>query len=817
MSKSRSTHSKPPLPELPPRSLKPFAIVAGVLVFLIVGGLIFGDWWSTMPDDVTSSYVGRQSCLQCHTKQSQDWSGSHHDLAMDLATDETVLADFDNAQITHHDVESTMFRQDEKFMVRTEGPDGKMADFQVKYVFGVTPLQQYMVEFDRTEAMPASEVARLQVLRLCWDTLKKKWFYLAPPDVEEKLEPDDALHWTSVTMCWNTSCADCHSTNLQKNFDVRTARYHTTFSEIDVSCESCHGPGSVHVELAKSKSLFWDRKRGYGLTRLKGDKARPQIDMCAGCHSRRQRSVHPGFRPGDNFYDHHGNSLLTSLLYHADGQIQDEVYVHGSFLQSKMYEKGVRCTDCHDPHTARLKHQGNQVCTSCHQHSAGKYDTPAHHRHNDGSTGAQCVECHMPATTYMEVDPRRDHSLRVPRPDLSVTLGTPNACSACHLEQSGLSETRREELGEYAKWRTAAETDDEVKQAILRVDEWCRDRFVEWYGEKKDVKTHFANALSKARVGDPTSVELLKQIARDLRASGIVRATCLLELGQFGAEHANAVAIKLLHDSDPQVRATAVEVLQGLPPEKMSELLAPLLSDPIRLVRTETARVLVRLPPAALRGSEREALRKALIELEAGLMVNNDRAGSHMMVGVLRADQSDPAGAQRAYETAMRIEPSIVGPRSNLAELLDRQADAMQRQAMQFAQAGNPAGRDLILKSAEMRQRVTKLRTQELALLRRDVGLVPDNGPIHYRYGLLLYLLGDEARAVGELEEACRLTPNSPDFALALGLLYQKHKRFADAISRMERVVELRPDDASARQLIAELTRQLFDSGRGEP
>jgi tetratricopeptide (TPR) repeat protein len=423
----------------------------------------------------------------------------------------------------------------------------------------------------------------------------------------------------------------------------------------------------------------------------------------------------------------------------------------------------------------------------------------------------------MPATTYMEVDPRRDHSLRVPRPDLSVTLGTPNACSACHLEQSGLSETRREELGEYAKWRTAAETDDEVKQAILRVDEWCRDRFVEWYGEKKDVKTHFANALSKARVGDPTSVELLKQIARDLRASGIVRATCLLELGQFGAEHANAVAIKLLHDSDPQVRATAVEVLQGLPPEKMSELLAPLLSDPIRLVRTETARVLVRLPPAALRGSEREALRKALIELEAGLMVNNDRAGSHMMVGVLRADQSDPAGAQRAYETAMRIEPSIVGPRSNLAELLDRQADAMQRQAMQFAQAGNPAGRDLILKSAEMRQRVTKLRTQELALLRRDVGLVPDNGPIHYRYGLLLYLLGDEARAVGELEEACRLTPNSPDFALALGLLYQKHKRFADAISRMERVVELRPDDASARQLIAELTRQLFDSGRGEP
>jgi predicted CXXCH cytochrome family protein len=732
---------------------------------------------------------------------------------MDLATDETVLADFDNAQLRHHDIESKMFRQGEKFMVHTEGPDGKMADFQVKYVFGVTPLQQYMVEFDRTESMPATEVARLQVLRLCWDTLNKKWFYLAPPDVAEKLSPDDALHWTGVTMCWNTSCADCHSTNLQKNFDVRTARFHTTFSEIDVSCEACHGPGSVHIELANSKSLFWDRKRGYGLAQLKGENPQPQIDTCATCHSRRQRSVHPGFRPGEDFYDHHGNALLTSLLYHADGQIQDEVYVHGSFLQSNMYQKGIRCTDCHDPHTARLKHEGNQVCTSCHQHAAGKYDTPAHHRHNVGSPGAQCVECHMPATTYMEVDPRRDHSLRVPRPDLSVTLGTPNACSACHLEQSGLLEAQREELGEYAKWLTAAETDDEVKQALQRVDQWSRDRFVEWYGEKKDIETHFANALTKARVGDPVAVELLKQIAGDRRVSNVVRATCLLELGQFGAEHANELSIKLLHDSNAQVRATAVANLQGLPARKLTELLTPLLADPVRLVRTETARVLARLPRTELRGSQRKALRKALTELEAGFMVNNDRAGSHMMVGVLRADQGDPAEAQRAYETALRIEPSVVGPRSNLAELLDRRADELQQQAMQFAQAGNPAGRDLIVKSAEIRQRVTTLRMEELALLRRDVGLVPNNGPIHYRYGLLLYLLGDEKEAVGELEEACRLTPNSPDFAMALALLYQKHKRFTEAISQMERVVELRPEDTSAKQLIGELNQQLLNSG----
>jgi len=310
------------------------------------------------------------------------------------------------------------------------------------------------------------------------------------------------------------------------------------------------------------------------------------------------------------------------------------------------------------------------------------------------------------------------------------------------------------------------------------------------------------------------AAELLKQIAGDRRVVSIVRATCLLELGQFGAEQANELSIKLLHDASAQVRATAVETLQGLTADRLTELLAPLLSDPVRLVRTEAARVLVRVPRAGLRGPERESLRKALIELEAGLMVNNDRAGSHLMVGVLRADQGDAAGAERAYKTAIHVEPSIVGPRSNLAELLDRQAEQLQQQAMQFAQVRNPAGRDLILKSAELRQRVTELRIQELALLRRDVALVPDNGPIRYRYGLLLYLLGNEEQAVGELEEACRLTPNSPDFAMALGLLYQKHRRFVDAISQMERVVALRPEDPSARQLIAELTRQQFDSGR---
>ena len=395
-----------------------------------------------------------------------------------------------------------MYRDGKKFMVHTEGPDGKMHDYEVKFVLGIRPLQQYMVEFNRPEDMPEDETARVQVLRISWDTEKKEWFYLPPPDVPEKLDPGDVLHWTGMAQCWNTMCAYCHSTDLQKNFDVQSLTYHTTWSEIDVSCEACHGPASIHVQLARKKSLFWDRKRGYGLAKLKTVETRPQIQTCAPCHAR--RSVHANhFRPGDNFYDYFNNELLAENTYYADGQILDEDYVFGSFIQSRMYHQDIRCTDCHNPHTARLKEDGNKVCTSCHQHAAAKYDTPAHHFHKSDSTGASCPECHMPESTYMEVDPRRDHSIRIPRPDLSVALGTPNACTRCHLSDAQISDEKRSQLKQYSDWiRVAREGDQEVADELARIDQWMLESMQKWY-QKESWGDSFAFALQAGRQRTP--------------------------------------------------------------------------------------------------------------------------------------------------------------------------------------------------------------------------------------------------------------------------------------------------------------------------
>ena len=779
-----------------------------VVVSLMLSGAVLLDWWSGVPADAVASYVGRDSCLSCHQTQADRYRGSHHDLAMDRARPDTVLGDFDGAEITHLGLTSRMFRREGGFYVRTEGPDGKQADFRVKYVLGVEPLQQYMVEFDRSEGMPADEVARLQVLRLCWDTIQRRWFYLPPPDVEdEKLSPDDALHWTGITMRWNTSCADCHTTDLQKNFDVGTAKYRTTFSEIDVSCEACHGPGSIHIELASARSLFWDRKRGYALAPLKSIHSRIEIDTCARCHTRRHRVVSAGFRAGGNFYDYFNNAPLEPLLYHADGQIRDEVYVHGSFLQSKMFEKGVRCSDCHDPHSLKPRYEGNRLCTSCHQHPPSKYDGPQHHRHRVGSPAASCVECHMPETTYMKVDPRRDHSLRAPRPDLSVRLGTPNACSRCHLNDDRPGKPKRENLVDYGAWVRAAQDGDlELSEYLRRLDVWSAEHFQKWYGKKNDLDSHYATTISRARSGDRGVEVELARLAMNRKVPGIWRATALAELGQFESDAAVRAYRTGLRDRDPQVLSVAASLATQFAGERRLVDLAPLLQNPRRLVRTEAARVLSDVPSYRLSAKQRPVLQAALQEYRDGLQADNDRAGAHLMLGVLQESQQQFSAAKAAYERALRLDPKVTGPRAHLADLLERSAAQMLARSAS-SRGESPTG-TADKRAQQLQQRVGTLRREELKLYARDARLLPNSAALQYRWGSSLYLNGQINEATAALERAVQLAPRNPQYLLFLTLIYQKQERLSEALASVNRLVTLRPNNATFLQLQRELRQQ---------
>ncbi len=716
------------------------------------------DWWIALPAAKPSHYVGRQTCARCHATQTERWKGSDHDLAMDLATPEFVLGDFDNAHLEHYGVTSTMYRRGDEFFVKTDGPDGKLAEFRVKYVIGVRPLQQYLTELDR---------GRVQVLPVSWDTQGKRWFFVSP---DEPFGPGDPLHWTGSAQNWNHMCADCHTTNFAKNYDVGTDTHHYSFSEIDVSCEACHGPGSLHVELAESHSIFWDRRHGYGLVNLKDEDSKTELETCAPCHAHRQR-VYPGFRPGREFLDYYGLSLLEDHLYHADGQINEEVYVYGSFTQSLMYRKGVRCTDCHDPHTTRLKFQGNRMCGQCHMPS--KYDGPYHHHHQFGSKGAQCVACHMPAKKYMVVDPRPDHSLRVPRPDLTVSIGIHNACNDCHTKQ------------------------EETPQ-------WAAEKIVEWYGPQRASDPHYGEILyagrrgvvgqafqpadwpGQARKPAPHSAAdvqgQLIELARNKDVGPIVRATAVSLLAtRYNSPESQAAVQDALTAPEALSRAAALRAYDGwrvTSPNQAAQLrqrLVPLLNDPVRLVRVEAARLLAQVRPTILDDQQLAALDRALEEFKTGLLDNADQSGSHMSLGILYDNLGQTKAAIDAYRTAIRLDPEVAGPRSNLVEVLERLGK---------------------------KDEVKKLRTQEAELLARDARLLPNNAPIHYRLGLVQYLLGREDEALRALSKAGELEPTSTEFLTALTLLYEKQQRWNLAMDAAKRLIRLEPHNEMFRQML---------------
>jgi hypothetical protein len=389
------------------------------------------------------AFVGTEACAGCHAKAAEAWKGSHHDLAMQEPSPAVVLGDFSGATFRKDGVSTTFTKQGERFVIRTEGPDRKLADFEVKYVFGVAPLQQYLL------ALPGG---RLQAFTVAWDTRPRaqggqRWFDLYP---KEKLRPGDELHWTGRQNNWNFMCADCHSTNLAKGYDAAADRYATTWSSLNVGCEACHGPGADHVAWARAgakgdarkgltvllderKSVSWLPDAATGIAKRSAPRTTTrELEVCAQCHSRRAQ-VAEGYHPGRRFLDHYRPSLLEAGLYEADGQQADEVYKWGSYLQSRMHAAGVTCTDCHDAHSGKTYAPASAVCARC--HLPAKFDDPKHHFHKPGSKGAECVSCHMPARLYMVVDARRDHSFRVPRPDLTVKLGTPNACGDCHRRE----------------------------------------------------------------------------------------------------------------------------------------------------------------------------------------------------------------------------------------------------------------------------------------------------------------------------------------------------------------------------------------------
>jgi Flp pilus assembly protein TadD len=734
-----------------------------------------------------ASYIGAGACRECHQDQFKAWTGSHHDLAMQVASSSTVLGDFNNAEVEHFGAKTTFFRRDNQFMVRTDGPDGQMSDYEVAYTFGVAPLQQYLVAFPG---------GRYQALPVAWDTRPvaeggQKWFHLYP---NEKIDHTDQLHWTGLYQNWNLMCAECHSTNLHKGYDPATNSYHTTFSEINVACESCHGPGSKHVQWARQAHRSYQEgadnglqakldSRWSGAWRLESSEAHfpvrdtpaspATLNVCAACHARRSTIAEDG-APGASIEDAHRLALLTDPLYHTDGQQREEVYTWGSFLQSRMYQRGVTCMDCHDPHSLHVRAEGNALCARC--HSPAIFDTPKHHFHQQDSPGARCTACHMPSQKYMVVHERLDHSIRVPRPDLSAVTGAPNACTMCHTD---------------------------------RTSSWAASAMDQWYPPTWRQRPQWGPTLAAANTQGAKALPALLGMARNVAMPAIVRATAAELAGPSIRPESLPDIRALIGDADPLVRVAAIGLLDEFDADARASAAGACLSDPVRGVRIAAARLLADVSPDLLPAGQAGALDRANRDLESSLRLNSDWPAENVNAGDLALRRGRFEEAIASYQRAIALDPRFAASYVNLADVyrqLGRDSEGEQELR---------TGLTVLPRSADLHHALGLLLVRKgdkpggLSELASAASLAPENTRYAYVYAIGLHSAGNAAAALQTLRQADTRHPYDPGILSALVSILRERNAAGDlqeALACARRLAEALPGDAGVKQLVEELS-----------
>ena len=717
------------------------------------------------------AFVGSVKCRDCHKNEYEKWSGSFHDHAMHVANQETVLGDFNNAQFESNGIRSRFYQKDGKYFVHTQGPEGKMGDFEITHTFGWFPLQQYLIPFPG---------GRLQCLPIAWNNREKKWYHLAP---ENPPNAKDWLYWTNAGQNWNGMCAECHSTNLKKNYDLKTDSYATTWSDINVGCEACHGPGSDHVAWAEMPDMARPRVENCNLiVKTSGLRSRELVELCAPCHSRRAAL-------GD--YTHREPDLLDSLLpsvleeglYYPDGQILEEVYVYGSFTQSKMYHRDVRCNDCHDVHSLKLLKDGNDLCLQCHR--AREYDTKEHHFHKksgeagdpirsaDGNvafevgTGAQCVQCHMPGRTYMGIDYRPDHSLRIPRPDLSQKIGVPNACNRCHFDKS---------------------------------DAWSDETITRWYGPGR--RPHYGTVIEAGRRGTKGAHQALLDIAKDTLYPVIVRATALTLLTDYPGAETDKVFERAMADDEALIRRTATRYLAVGDEAGIAGMLIPLLYDPVKSVRMEAARRLADIPTTKLTKEEQTVFLKALDEFKKAMEYSADFASGRYNLGNLYVSLGQPEKAIANYRAAIVIDDLFFPAKVNLAMLYNEMGDKEKAETLlREVVTAHPREYQVFYSLGLLLAEKKKYREAAHYLTVAAQGM-PLHARVHYNLGQLLDYLQDNAEAEKALLRALEIEPENTDFLTAAANYYVKRGQIEKARDLAERFLALSPDNRQGRELL---------------
>ncbi len=727
-----------------------------------------------------ASYAGSESCRECHQEEYALWRKSNHALAerrLDPADDRAAFAP---PRSFHHGTQITdLAWTNQTARVTTTGPAGKPEAYFPPRVIGNDPLRQFLVPFPG---------GRLQVLEAAYDPRTNQWF-----DVygDEDRLPGEWGHWTGRGMNWNYMCASCHNTRLWRNYDEPSDAYATTMAEMSVGCEACHGPLKAHNA--------WQKR--FGKT-SQTDPTLPKLtraqtlDNCGACHARRT-DLTGDFNPGDRFLDNFELVLVDrSETYYADGQVRGEDYEYGSFLGSRMHQRGAHCLDCHNPHSMKTLLPGNWLCLRCHGGSdtnAPLIDPVAHSHHKvygfsasatPGPTnidlaayrpgtireqGGECVNCHMPQTVYMQRHWRHDHGFTIPDPLLTKQFGIPNACNRCHQDKSA---------------------------------DWALSFCDQWYGPKMERPTRRrAQAIARAQRGDASAPEELAGAVR-LEPSPYWQA---VELGLLGAWAArpemSSLFVANLSATNALVRASAAAALAAAVSDAnpgAEEALKRALQDPVRSVR---------LAAASSLGSKLDLTSAAGQEFQRYLEVNADEPSGQVQLGISCSLHHDLDSALRHFQKAVEWDPHSPPFRHELAvtfSALGRPQDALRvlQDGSRLSPRDAQSHYDLGLAYNELSD--VRGAATELHLA---VGLDPRHALAWYNLGLAQNALGQTEEAIESLLRAQSVDPDDARSPYARATILARLGRTGEARTAVQQSLTRDPSSAEAKQLLELLSQ----------
>ncbi len=675
-------------------------------------------------------------CQQCHPGAFAAWQNSHHALAMQTMAPSNTTADFNSQSQMRLGRTQRFFTSNASYFIETDGPDGETHPYLISAIIGVSPLQQFL-----TELTPG----HFQVLPWAWDVQKKKWLHLQS---NEFILPSDELHWTKQAYNWNSMCAECHTTAYQKNYVAATQKYQSTYREFRVSCESCHGPTASHVKWANTPALLRAPNHGFSKAYLHTNQT-TLLETCATCHSRRS-TLKEGFAPGKAFHEFYSLEVFDSEAYYPDGQFREEDFEATSFAQSKMFHKGVTCINCHEPHAGTLRQPGNALCLQCHE---PKYEATTHHHHEVGTASSLCVSCHMPTKTYMSVHIRHDHRFYIPRPKLSESLGSPNACEKCHADRSPA---------------------------------WADESLLKW-GAKRQREPHFGSVISALK-NNPTQLrpELLVELAQ--LEKPVALASALLLLASSSDPTALSIQLSHLTNQNPMIREKSLASLLPRQDKNLLPLVAPLLLDKDLAVRLQAVRYFCQVlgTNAFAFG---KPFSKALKEYEQCLQLGQDTFLGTRALAELKAIMGEPDQAISLYQKALLLvdEPET---RLRLATLLATE--------QHFLDAENEF-KKILFSSPKFPQALFSYGlflaeagryTEAESSLRSAYSLAPTQSRLAYNYALILQNNHKTLEAEQVLEAAHELEPKDDDVRYALAVLTFNQQQFDRLKQLLQEVVE---------------------------